>query len=51
MSRTNSLYTLNEAGRPVPARADEILAAARQQMSRRMKRGDPCRRRKQLGTT
>jgi DNA repair protein RadC len=40
MSRINSLYTLNKAGRPVPASADEILAAAREQMSRRVRRGN-----------
>jgi DNA repair protein RadC len=41
MSRTNSLYRLDDAGRPVPATADEILAAAREHMSRRLRRGSP----------
>jgi len=39
MSPTNSLYRLDNDGKPVPASADEILAAAREQISRRMKRG------------
>ncbi len=39
MSHTNSLYTLNEAGAPIPATADEIIAAAREHISRRVRRG------------
>jgi len=34
MSRANPLYTLDAGGRPIPASADEILAVAREQMSR-----------------
>lgn len=44
MSRTNSLYTLDDAGRPVPANADEIRAAAREQISWRLRRGTRCYR-------
>ena len=40
MSRTNLLYTLDDSGRPVPAIADDILAAAREQISRRLRRGN-----------
>jgi DNA repair protein RadC len=39
MSCTNSLYTLDAAGNLVPATAEEIIAAAREQMSRRVRRG------------
>jgi DNA repair protein RadC len=39
MSHTNSLYILDPTGRAVPASADEIIAAAREQISRRVRRG------------
>ncbi|MGH8291478.1 MAG: RadC family protein [Steroidobacteraceae bacterium] len=39
MSHTNSLYTLDPAGIPVPATADEIITAAREHISRRVRRG------------
>ena len=39
MSHTNSLLTLDAAGRPVPATSDEIIAAAREQISHRFRRG------------
>ncbi|MGB6449545.1 MAG: JAB domain-containing protein [Steroidobacteraceae bacterium] len=41
MSHTNSLYTLNAAGAPIPATAEEIIAAAREHISRRVRRGSP----------
>jgi len=41
MSQTNSLYTLDSAGKAVPATAEEIIAAAREQISRRVRRGSP----------
>jgi len=41
MSQTNSLYTLDTAGNAVPATADQIIAAAREQISRRVRRGSP----------
>ena len=41
MSQTNSLYTLDTAGTAVPATAEEIIAAAREQISRRVRRGSP----------
>jgi DNA repair protein RadC len=41
MSQTNSLYTLDSAGNAVPATAEEIIAAAREQISRRVRRGSP----------
>ena len=34
-----ALYTLNDAGVPVPATPDEIIAAARDVLSRRIRRG------------
>ncbi|MGH8141101.1 MAG: RadC family protein [Steroidobacteraceae bacterium] len=39
MSHINSLYTLDPAGRPIPATAEEIISAAREQISRRVRRG------------
>ena len=39
MSRTNSLYILDPTGRAVPATADEIIAAAREEISRQVRRG------------
>lgn len=39
MSHTNSLYTLDEAGIPVPATTDEIIDAARERIARRVRRG------------
>jgi DNA repair protein RadC len=38
MSHTN-LFTLDNAGRTVPASADEVIAAARQHIARRFRRG------------
>jgi len=39
MSHHHSLFTLDTAGRPVPATAEEIIAAAREQVSHRVRRG------------
>jgi DNA repair protein RadC len=39
MSHTNSLFTLDAAGRPVPATADEVIAAARAHIAHRFRRG------------
>jgi len=39
MSHTNPLFTLDSAGRPVPASADELIAAARQHLAHRFRRG------------
>ena len=39
MLRSNSLYTLDATGSPIPASAEEIIAAAREQLSRRLRRG------------
>jgi DNA repair protein RadC len=39
MSHTNSLFTLDQAGRPVQASADEVIAAARQHIAHRFRRG------------
>lgn len=39
MSHTNSLYTLDAAGIPVPATTDEIIDAARDRIARRVRRG------------
>jgi len=50
MSQTNSLYTLDSAGNAVPATADEIIAAAREQISRRVRRGSPLSSRRRRGT-
>ena len=41
MSHHHSLYTLDAAGRPVPAISEEIIAAAREQIARRVRRGAP----------
>jgi DNA repair protein RadC len=40
MSHTKSLYTLNTAGLPVPATAHQIITAAREEISRRVRRGE-----------
>ena len=39
MSRTIPLFTLDAAGRPVPATTDEIIAVARERISHRVRRG------------
>ena len=39
MSHVKSLYTLDAAGMPVPATASQIIAAAREEVSRRVRRG------------
>jgi DNA repair protein RadC len=39
MSHTNPLFTLDSGGRPVPASADQIIAAARAHIARRFRRG------------
>lgn len=39
MSHIKSLYTLDAAGRPIQATADEVIAAAREHISRRVRRG------------
>src|SRR5580658_482017 len=39
MAHRKSLYTLDAAGRPVPATVDEIIAAARESISHRVRRG------------
>lgn len=39
MSHIKSLYTLDAAGLPIPATADEVIAAAREHISRRVRRG------------
>lgn len=39
MSHANSLFTLDFAGRPVPASADQVIAAARQHIAYRFRRG------------
>jgi DNA repair protein RadC len=39
MSHTKSLFTLSGAGQPVPATAEEIMASARAQLSRRVRPG------------
>lgn len=39
MSHTNSLYTLDQTGQPVAASGEEIIAAAREYLSRRVRRG------------
>ena len=39
MSHTKPLFTLSGAGEPVPATAEEIIASAREQLSRRVRRG------------
>jgi DNA repair protein RadC len=39
MSHTNSLFTLDFAGRPVLASADQIIAAARRHIAHRVRRG------------
>jgi DNA repair protein RadC len=41
MSHTNSLYTLDANGQPTPASADQIIAAARERISHRVRRGSP----------
>jgi DNA repair protein RadC len=39
MSHGKPLFTLSAAGEPVPATAEEIIASARAQLSRRVRRG------------
>jgi DNA repair protein RadC len=39
MSQTKALFTLNGVGNLIPATADEIIAAAREHLSRRVRRG------------
>jgi DNA repair protein RadC len=39
MSHTKSLYTLDAAGQPIPATGDEVIAAAREHLSHRVRRG------------
>jgi len=39
MSQTKPLFTLNSVGNLIPATADEIIAAAREHLSRRVRRG------------
>jgi DNA repair protein RadC len=39
MSHANSLFTLDAAGRQVPASADQVIAAARQHIAHRFRRG------------
>ena len=39
MSHANALFTLNAAGEPVPASCEDIIAAAREHLSRRLRRG------------
>lgn len=39
MSHANALFTLNAAGEPVPASSEDIIAAAREHLSRRLRRG------------
>jgi DNA repair protein RadC len=39
MSHTTPLFTLSEAGEPRPATAEEIIASAREHLSRRVRRG------------
>jgi len=41
MSHHQSLYSLDKAGRPVPATSEEIIAAAREQIGYRVRRGAP----------
>jgi len=39
MSHANSLFTIDATGRPIPATADEVIAAARAHVARRFRRG------------
>jgi DNA repair protein RadC len=39
MSQTKALFTRNDAGDLIPATGDEIIAAAREHLSRRVRRG------------
>jgi hypothetical protein len=39
MSHTNTLFTLNPAGESIPASPEDIIAAAREHLSRRLRRG------------
>jgi DNA repair protein RadC len=39
MSHANALFTLNAAGEPIPASSEHIIAAAREHLSRRLRRG------------
>ena len=39
MSHANQLFTLNATGEPIPASSEDIIAAAREHLSRRFRRG------------
>ena len=39
MSHANQLFTLNAAGEVIPASSEVIIAAAREELSRRVRRG------------
>ena len=39
MSHANALFTLNAAGQPIRASPEDIIAAAREHLSRRLRRG------------
>ena len=39
MSHANQLFTLNATGEPIPASSEDIIAAAREHLSRRLRRG------------
>ena len=41
MSQAKALFTLDGAGKPILASPDEIIAAAREHLSRRVRRGAP----------
>ena len=41
MLHTKALFTLSAVGDPVPATAEEIIASAREHLSRRVRRGAP----------
>jgi len=41
MSHTHPLFTLDAAGTPIAASPDEIIAAAREHISHRLRRGSP----------
>src|SRR6516165_6336224 len=39
MAHANQLFTLNATGEPIPASSEDIIAAAREHLSRRLRRG------------
>ena len=39
MSHANQLFTLNATGEPIPASSEDIIVAAREHLSRRLRRG------------